>query len=197
MTENQEPNQLETSYAKGENFEKQFAEFMKAELGWSGYRIRSQQKGRDRSGGAQIDIIAEKQDKRGKSLQILAFVYCAIMAIGVIVGLLYEEDAILIFAGITGIVAVFVAFISRAYHKENAWVECKNRKSKTTFDQVNKSLREYNDYKATGDKEYKFVNHYYVSANGFVEDALKFAEKNGIICYKYENEKFVLDKYWK
>ncbi|HVT86797.1 MAG TPA: hypothetical protein VHD35_16445 [Chitinophagaceae bacterium] len=52
----------ETSYAKGENFEKLFAEFMKSDLGWDKYVIRSQQKGKRNSRGSQVDIIGEKHD---------------------------------------------------------------------------------------------------------------------------------------
>lgn len=187
----------ETSYSKGEEFEKLFAEFMKSDLGWDSYRIRSQQRSGQNSKGSQVDIIGKRQDKRGKRLEKLSYVYYVI-AIGVITGwVLTDEIGLLVLGIIVAAGSIISALISRDKHKENAWVECKNRKTKSTYDDVRKSIDEFNSYKAIGDKEYKYVIHYFVSANGFVDTALKCAYDNGIICYTYKNGNFEIEPYWK
>lgn len=203
MSENNEP---ETSYSKGEKFEKLFAEFMKSDLKWDKYIIRSQQKGKANSKGSQVDIIAEKKDDRGRVLHNMALAALLIF-IGSFIVLLYfyynniigSDDFISWTSGciVIGVGSIAYSYLSSKFHKENAWVECKNRKTKTVYEDVVKSIAEYKDYKASGDKEYKYVYHYFVSANGFVENALKLAMDNNIICYEYKNEKFEKVTYWK
>lgn len=189
--------ETETSYVKGENFEKLFAEYMKSNLGWDGCRVRAQQKGKANSKGAQVDIIAYKSDKRGKNLEKLAIGYLIVMVIGFIWG--YLEDEILIMIGglIFGALALFSVYQSTNLHRENAWVECKNLKKKATYEQVQKCINEFKDYRASGDKEFKYVALYFVSAAGFVENALKLAIDNNIGCYEYKNGKFEKVTYWK
>ncbi len=69
-------------------------------------------------------------------------------------------------------------------------MECKNLKGKVNINQIEKSIREFNDYTASGNKEYKFKYHYFVSANGYIENALKYAEDKGILCYQKEGDTF-------
>lgn len=198
MTKNlQDQNTIETSYSKGESFEKLFAEFMKERLGWTKYAIRSQQKGKQNSKGSQVDVIAERQDKRGMKLQTLGLFYELATVVLLVIGIIDKADWLIYFGAFLSIIGLIAIIISRGLHKENAWVECKNRKAKSTYEDVGKSINEYKDYQASGDKEYKYVVHYFVSANGFVDGALKLASDNGLICYEYKNGKFELITYWK
>ena len=170
---------------------------MKSDLGWEGYAIRSNQKGKSNAHGANVDIIAHKPDKRGNKLVTIAYLYLALMAILGLVGYYYDEYWILIVALVTGIGGVVVALISRGMHKQHAWVECKNRKGKATFEQMVKFIYEHKDYVASGDKEYKFETKYFTSAPGFVDSALKLALDNGVECYEYKDGKFKKVTYWK
>lgn len=195
MAENIE---IENSYYKGANFEIRFAEFMKSDLGWDKYVIRSQQKGKANSKGSQVDIIGERFDVRGKRLYNLAIVYLVLMIGFCAAGIYMDEDWLAILGVLIGIIAIFISLKSRNLHKENVWVECKNLKGKATIEQIRKSIDEYQDYVATQDKEYKFIEWYFVSASGFVENALKLAMDNGIVCFEYnKSEKFEKVTYWK
>ena len=128
----------------------------------------------------------------------IAVVYCVIMIVFIFIGILFDEMWVAILALIIGMVGFFAALIGRSFYKEYAWVECKNRKGKATYDQVQKCINEYNDYKARKNKEYRYVSKYFASASGFVENALKLAMDNDIICYEYnKNEKFEKVTYWK
>jgi uncharacterized protein YxeA len=194
----------ENSYLKGEKFEKLFAEYMKAELGWEKYVIRSQQKGKYKSRGSQVDIVGERKDDRHRRLYNLGIVLVGLFLIGLVTGIsimeLYQLDDgfyIAIVGMVIGIIGVFCIWDSNNFQKENAWVECKNRKTKSTYEDVQKSINELKDYKDSGDKEYKFVQHYFVSASGFVENALKLAQDNNIECFEYEEGHFVPVHYWK
>ncbi|HVT86798.1 MAG TPA: hypothetical protein VHD35_16450 [Chitinophagaceae bacterium] len=119
------------------------------------------------------------------------------MVLLLIVAIDSNYDWLIILGLAIGIISVFLAYLSRSRHKENVWVECKNRKTKSTFEDVKKSIDEYNDYKASGDTEYKYIAHYFVSASGFVENALKLANDNNVICYEYKNQTFEKVQYWK
>lgn len=70
-------------------------------------------------------------------------------------------------------------------------------RDESTYDDVKKSIDEFKDYKASGEKEFKYVVHYFVSKNGFIENALKLANDNKLICYEFKNEKFEKVEYWK
>ena len=61
---------------------------------------------------------------------------------------------------------------------------------------VRKTIEEKADYVRSGDREYKFEYHYFVSANGFVENALKYAVDNNVICYVKEGNTFKKVGYW-
>lgn len=203
MAENTE---TENSYYKGANFEKLFAEFMKSDLKWDGYAIRSQQKGKANSRGAQVDIIGYRKDVRYVRLYNLGLSYFigGIVLLATWALLLVLDDPnttikeICLFVGLLGVGGGLYCFWDcKHYKQENAWVECKNRKGKATYDQVQKSIHEYKDYVASGDKEYKFIQCYFVSASGFVDNALKLALDNDFECFEYKEGKFEKITYWK
>jgi len=199
-----ETTETENAYYKGANFEKLFAEFMKSDLGWDGYAIRSQQKGKSNSKGAQIDIVGKRKDDRGKRLYNVGLIF-TIIGIGLIfIAVIlneggYEEmgEYSVWIGGTFALGGMFTLWYSKRFYEENAWVECKNRKGKATYEQVQKCIYEYRDYQASGDKEYKFTAWYFVSASGFVENALKLALDNDFECYEYKDNKFEKATYWK
>lgn len=201
MAENTE---TENAYYKGANFEILFAEFMKSDLGWDGYAIRSQQKGKANSKGAQVDIIGKRKDDKGRKLYNLFLIFL-IIAFGLIIIslVLYTDNylELMQYSALLSIVfalgALFSFLYGRNFYQENAWVECKNRKGKATYEQVQKSIHEYKDYIDSGDKEYKFITRYFVSATGFVDNALKLALDNNIECYEYIEGRFEKVTYWK
>ena len=195
----------ENAYYRGANFEILFGEFLKSDLGWDGDRERVQQKGKSNSKGSQVDIIGFKKDPRYRKLYNLGLLYLIIGWGLFLIALLfwyldYSENIVLTccLSGFIGIIGAGYCFWDcNHYKQENAWVECKNRKGKATYEQVQKCINEYNDYKDSGDKEFKYVSKYFVSASGFVENALKLALDNKFDCYEYKDGKFEKVTYWK
>ena len=57
-------------------------------------------------------------------------------------------------------------------------------------------IAEINAYNESKEKEYQIVETYFVSTNGFIENALKLAIDNHIICYTKENGIFKKIEYW-
>ncbi len=196
--------ETEDANKKGADFEILFAEFMKSDLKWEGYAIRTQQKQKSNNSGVQVDIIAKRTDDRGKKFYKVCLAYLIFgIAMIVIATILYAADfyELCQYPAIIGMVfaigSAVALWLSKKFNQENAWVECKRRKDKATIEQVHKLLYEFNDYIATGDKEYKYVEKYFVSEIGFVDNALKLALDNKIVCYEYKDGKFIKKDYWK
>lgn len=193
------------SYKKGCDFEAEFAKFMTKKLDWTTYRIRAHMPGKSNNKGNQIDIVLDRLDERGqkfnKATKVLAYTCLVLIIGGAWIG--YDSDwkdaqanTLIEYGVYLEFAAIATMLLGKHYNKENAWVECKNLKGKATYDQVSKSIQQFEDYKKSGNTEYKFKEHYFVSANGFVENALKLAHDNGIICYEKINGKFVEVSYW-
>jgi hypothetical protein len=189
----------ETAVDKGRALENEFAKFMREELNWQKVRVGAHLSGGFNRKGAAIDVLAEKLDDRGVRLKKLGTIYLIFCGVLFLYGILYGINVdwndgigeICIYIALPlEVGGLFALILSNKYNKENALVECKNLKSKAHKDHILKSINELDDYKRSGDKEYKFKAHYFVSANGYVENALKIATDNGLICYQKNNGKF-------
>ena len=195
-----------TSVEKGNELENEFALFLKEKLGWAHTRTKAHLPGKQNRKGAEIDIIARRLDRTGIEYKKLFRWYIGICSVfflsGMYLGFFTEDNSTSAIICIVSSVAFFIGgvlfyWFSLDRNTECAWVECKNRKTKTTISHVNKSVCELKDYKASGDKDYRFNTHYFVSANGYMENALKYALENGIICYEKKDGHFVVSQYWK
>ena len=189
---------------KGYELEKEFAEFMKSDLGYSKYHIHHNVSGLLNKKGTAVDVIAEKPDQKGIKYKELSHRYYIFSCCFIIAGcfmLICSFIAIGIFTfalGVVGlIITLFVMIHSDKFNVEHGWVECKNLSGKVNINQIEKVLREFRDFSATQDNELKVTRVYFVSKSGFIDNALKFAQFNNVICYQKEpNGKFVIVKYW-
>lgn len=195
--------QEETTYDKGRSLELEFSVFMKRELNWEKVRVGAHMAGKTNSKGAAIDVVGERLDKRGKNFHSFATIWIIGAGILFILALIWAFESFdnsgigfLVVALAFMASAIFFMIQSDIYNKENAWVECKNLKGKVNINQVDKSIREFKDYKNSGNKEYKFEEHYFVSSSGFVENALKYAIENNIKCYVKDGATFKHIGYW-
>lgn len=186
-----------TSHAKGEDFERLFARYMINELGWTGYIIRPYQKSKSNNRGSEIDIVGERKDKKGEELKrrgwafLAAFVF--LIAFGTFLVLEVDETVgltLIIVAVLIEVLAVIILEKGKKLHTESVWVECKNRKSKSNYDDMHKSIGQLKEYNATKDRDRRYVAHYFVSASGFTNEALEYASKNNVTCYEYKEEEF-------
>lgn len=205
MTENlQDQNVVETSYVKGRKFEELFARFMITDLGWSGYIPREYQKSKINNRGSEVDIIAERKDKKGQQLKEFGWAYLvgcfSLIVIGFFIILEVDEDAgigLMIAGVLSEVVAIILLERGKRLHTESAWVECKNRKNKTGLADMKKSIDELKAHNESKDKKRRYVAHYFVSASGFTNEALAYAKDENVICYEYKQEKFEIVTYLK
>lgn len=192
----------QTSYDKGRELEVEFSLFMKRELNWGKVRVGAHLPQKMNKKGASVDVISERLDDRGQKFQQLSIIAIVVSLIMICMALImiYSElgtgELFLALSVTIGLGSIVFMLQSSKFNKENGWVECKNLKGKVNINQIDKSLREYKEYKNSGDKEYKFEYHYFVSKSGYIENALRYAIENGIICYEKTGDTFKKVGYW-
>ncbi|NUY81025.1 hypothetical protein HUK80_08975 [Flavobacterium sp. MAH-1] len=191
MESNIEAPQAESSHAKGLRLEKEFSEFMKSDLGWEKTINRKQMRSHWNAAGTNVDIIAERPNEKGERFKRVSRAYLWLCITPILYGVYesyYGDSEIGLPIFYLGIFIEFLALGSKIYgdrlNKENAWVECKSLKGKATVKQLQIMIAERNAYLASGDSEYKIVETYFVSENGFVETALQYAHDMNIFCYQ-------------
>ncbi len=195
--------ETDNSFAKGAKFEEMFGEYMKKELDWDGYALRTQQKSSLNNRGLNVDVIAHRPDSRiarlnnaAKTAMVLGIILAVVSYLDLQIP--YLPDDLLQTVGLVLIVGGFgYVIMSKFFTKEYAWVECKNTKAKTTYEQVSKCVHEFEDYERLEKKEYRFVYKYFVSSAGFIDNALKLALEKGFECYIYTDGKFEKKTYFK
>jgi|CXWL01.1.fsa_nt_gi hypothetical protein len=195
--------ETDNAFYRGAKFEEMFAEFMKRDLRWSGYVIRSQQKARLNNRGSNVDIIANRPDSRIERFNSAALIVLMLGIVAFGLNLLEIQIPNVSTDTIGSLGFIFLIggsgyiLLGKLFSKEYAWVECKNTKGKTTYEQVSKCVHEFEDYQSLENKEYRFVAKYFASAAGFVENALKLALDKGFECYTYKDGKYEKVNYWK
>jgi len=194
-----------TTYEKGLELEQKFSEFMKEELGYNDTRIRAKIPQKHNHTGVEVDVIGRRTDERGKSFEKLAIRTCVLGVVLFISGFYIGVDSdwnsmlsipLAVISLVVLSFGVLYMLLSSKFNQENAWVECKNLKGKANITQVSKMITEIDDYKLSNNRDYKFTDYFFVSTNGFVENAIKKAISKGIHCYTYDNGNFIEEKYW-
>lgn len=191
------------SFEKGREFEKKFAQFMKEELGWSRVRVGAHMSGRDNAKGTSIDVCGERLDELGIKYRQRSTPWTwGSIVLAVFSVIWWWNDlgehgiGFFIFSMISLLASRIFIYLAERNHKRHAWTECKNLKGRVNVNHIAKMLREYNDFRASKNNDYKFTSLYFASASGYVENALKMAMDNGIICYEKRGRTFVEIKYW-
>jgi hypothetical protein len=206
MSEETENEIVETAYSKGVRLESEFSEFLKSDLGWEKTRNRKQMRSKWNMAGTNVDIIAERINEKGERFRKSALLLIALAVPILLIGfyLVFDEDyqndgignMLLTMGFIWEIGAALFAYLSHKLNKENAWIECKNIKTKSTIKQMQILVAERNAFVSSKDDSYKIVETYFVAENGFTETALQYAESHDVLCYEKANGKFVKAKYW-
>jgi len=192
-----------TSFKKGIELEEKFAQYMKEELEYKKTRTRAHLPGKDNVKGYEADILAEKEDKMRDLLINIGEFLGIIGIIAFIIGLLelldqQTNDFLFNWGMVFFIIAIFIGIMTHfIWHKEYAWVECKNLKSKANINQISTLHRNLEDYNNVENNEYKITQLIFVSTNGFIENAIKYAENKNIECYETDKkERFIESTYW-
>jgi hypothetical protein len=184
------------SHNKGKTFEEAFCKFMTTDLGYSKAYTGHNMPSRVNPRGIKLDIVAKRKSKAGELIyKITIGVILLIIPIGLVCYLVMpktdENTFILLFTiGLILVLSGLALIIATNYTIEYAWVECKNWKDKVPIKEVEKMLFEFNSHNHSKDKRFVFRHKYFVSANGFVDNALTYAIDNKIMCYICNDNKF-------
>lgn len=191
------------SYEKGREFEEQFARFMKDDLKWDKIRIGAHMSGHENAKGTSIDILGERLDFLGIKYRKIADKWMAVSIAFALGGIIWHIEKwgerglwFTLFALTSFAAGLIFRILSDANNKQNAWVECKNLKSKVNINHMSKMLREYNDFKSSKNEHHRFTHLYFASANGYIENTLKMALDNNVICYEKKVNSFREVNYW-
>jgi hypothetical protein len=195
----------QNDYKNGADFEQRFANYLVTNLGYDNYQVRNQVKSVNNSRGTNVDIIGRRLDARGKRLENLGKIYLYltgfVAAFGILLMFLMDDKwcgtVVILIAVVIEVIAYVAVLKGIEFAFENIWVECKNLKGKADITQVRKTIDEISDYQKSGDTTYKFAEYAFVSANGFVDNAIGLAIKHGIKCYIVEDGKFKRVTNWK
>jgi hypothetical protein len=179
------------SYYKGIAFEQKFSIYMISELKYDSIKRRKSMTGNENVKGSQADIIGVKYDPRGKVYKKFAVI---IGIIGVLIAILVIAqklpDECLFFYILAVIGTVIYGLLGKKFDDKYTWVECKNRTKIIDLRMVRDFYNEVQDYNSSKDKKYAISKLIFVSASGFVDNALQFAVQKDIECYKLEGNKF-------
>lgn len=173
-----------TAYYKGISFENEFAEHMKKDLNYDAANIRVSMSGKDNVKGVQADIIGVEKDDRMNRLRKAALYVLFVSILGTLFCILdiFVFDLIYFFAPL-GLWCVIFPIIGRTMGDKYTWVECKNYSGKVSIKLVRNFYEEVKDHNASESRKFTVDKMIFVSANGYVENALRFAKHKGIECY--------------
>lgn len=176
-----------TTKQKGTELEKEFAEFMKKELGYSDVYLNQKVKGKISTNEYEVDIVGKKLSEEGEKRHYNSKVVMVVGALIAIFGLVdlieIAQEVILLLGGIA-----FLGGIAYNESKKNlyeyTWVECKHHRNKIGKDIINTLNYKVIDNNASNDKKYKFKKAILVSGSGFIGNALRFAKEHSIDCFE-------------
>lgn len=179
------------SQAKGKAFEQKFSIYMMTELKYDSIKRRKSMTGSESIKGSEADIIGVIYDIRGKRLKtagLMLIGLAILLAICILAKLIHYDFAyfFLLFA-VGGIIYVE---LSKKLNDKYTWVECKNRKNATDLRTVRDFYNVVQDYNNSKDKKISISKMIFVSASGFVDNALQFAVSKNIDCYKLNDKSF-------
>ncbi len=184
---------------QGKLLEEYFSEFMKSDLGYFKADRKISVHSKDNPKGIEVDIIAVKRGRGGAKIimlsKVMLYLSTAFVSVPLILGsqkLSYLQIVLLTLLGLTMILlSALILNLVDKYATEYAWVECKSSKDKTTYEEVQKVIADLKSHKNSRDKEFDITYKYFVSINGFIPNALSYAQNNDIICYICEEKRFV------
>ena len=189
------------AYNKGVRLEKDFAVWMKNNLGYHRILPRQFVRGKVASRPFEVDLYGIKESPFWKLFEILGIIL-VIIALLTMFGELdgvryYVKDIVehinlrvrgaLIIIGVSGII---LGYWGNKKQTKHAWVECKNLSTNVKRDHIFKLNSAVKDVMKSNNKTWKPDIVIMVSGKGFDIDALNFARSHNIVCYKQEGKKF-------
>ena len=190
--------------AKGKKLEREFAEWMKSDLGYSKTYFRVPVKGKVSERSYEVDIHAVKHSKLMNAFSIAGIGVCLLALYASyaddarikdvaarIIRILNPDqagDALVILC----VVGLLLGLYGRSKTKVHAWVECKNQKSNVKRHQIQKLISSVEDVRALEEPKWQPKRVLFVSGTDFDADALNFAREYAVTCYRRKPEGFEL-----
>ena len=188
--------------SKGKLLQKEYGEYLKKDLSWRGYKLEVMLSHNE--GASKVDVIAVRDNELGKKYRWWFKVFSiACLLFGVLAWMMFvfHQDKWAFVLSLFPILLYWAGKVamhySEKYNAEHAWVECKNTKKQAEIDDIKILWSNYELYRESGNKEFDFKELHFVSVNGFIENAHRFAIERKIKCYvKNKNGIFVEAPYW-
>lgn len=170
---------------KGRDFEQEVALWLKSNLNCSeahrNERVQITQNARP----YECDVHALKGSSLGHNLRRAAggFFLIALLPITLkVLGVPVLSYGILFL--LASIVCLVLSFLLREQREQHLWVECKNLKGNVNRDQINKVVMTVNLARQSQNVPWKPDVVLFFSATDYDRDALYFAKRNHITCYR-------------
>lgn len=183
---------------KGAELEQEFKKYMKQKLDYEKCISNTKVKGRLSTNEYEVDIIGKKLNENGEKIKnighILLFVGIAAFILAIFKLMFFVENDLWIFGGLL-IIGWVLSDIGKKRMYEYTWVECKNWSNKIGKNTITELNSKVKDYHESEDKKFDFNKILLVSAKGFIQNSLRFAEEYEIECYERKSKnKFKLIK---
>lgn len=176
---------------KGAKLEREFAKYMKDQLGYDECYLNQKVKGKISTNEYEVDIIgkilSEEGRKRHNESLIVMVIGALILFFGFLDIIQIDKSVMIIIGAITFIGGIIFNDSKKKLY-EYTWVECKYYKNKVGKDIVNTLKYKVNDNNSSNDKKFEFKNAILVSGSGFIGNALRFAKELSIDCFEKVGE---------
>lgn len=180
-----------SSKEKGAELEREFAEYMKNELGYNECIPNEKVKGKTSTNEYEVDIIGKRLSEYGEKLRDFGRYLLALGLIAIILEILdlmsLGEYGLYIIGGLL-IIGWILSETGKNRMYEYTWVECKNWSNPISKKEITNLASNSEDYHESEDKEFEFSKLLFVSGSGFIKNALRFAKKHNIECYERKSK---------
>lgn len=190
--------------AKGMSLEREFAEWMKSDLGYTKTRLRVPVKGKIADRAYEVDIHAERYNHMWEVARRLGIAGLILSLLIIFLPLQMREvhqllenlvrsfvpqlsgSALLILS----VVSIVLGIRGKERAMTHAWVECKDTRTNVKRAQVQKLAASVKDVEDNRDAKWKPDIVILVSGSDFDADALNFAREHDFVCYRRSEKGF-------
>jgi hypothetical protein len=185
--------QLEEAHVfKGQEFEREVAAWLKAHYGCTQASRNERVQLTVNARPFECDVHAVRGSALGRSLRRLGGAFLLVALAAYLLGRLGVETTLYLYLfALLGVGCFVVSFLVKGQREQHVWVECKNLKGNVNRDQVNKVATTVALARQSQCAPWKPDLVLFFSATDYDRDALYFARRNGIACYRRSRGKFV------